>query len=222
MTPSPPPGGISIDGWKTLWKYCAEGVYSSDDDYKYGFQPLNKGDVQVSTFYASSLYGNIDAAADSSEHPLLGALEPENWNLVEIDDGTYYIAEYLGILDKEGRSAEETEAVMAFCRVVRLRRRAGCLGRGVLTPIPATPLPPAILYPDGVPSIYTIKNFALTAVEGHRHELCRVCCRPLQRVDQHHDQPGLLLGRPERRSCRARLGEPGLGHPDPGCRLIKK
>ncbi len=88
-------------------------VYSSDDDYKYGFQPLNKGDVQV-PFYSSSLYGKIDSAADSSENPLLGTMEPENWALVDIDDGTYYIAEYIGILDKEGRTEEETEAVKAF------------------------------------------------------------------------------------------------------------
>ena len=56
----------------------------------------------------------MDSAADSSEHPLLGTLEPENWALVDIADGTYYIAEYLGILDREGRTPEETEAVVAF------------------------------------------------------------------------------------------------------------
>ena len=41
-------------------------------------------------------------------------MTPENWDLVEIDDGTYYIAEYIGILDKAGRTEEETEAVKAF------------------------------------------------------------------------------------------------------------
>ena len=40
---------------------------SGGEDYKYGFDPLNKGDVQVSTFYSSSLYGKVDAAAESSE-----------------------------------------------------------------------------------------------------------------------------------------------------------
>ena len=38
-------------------------------------------------------------------------MKPENWNLVDIKDGTYYIAEYIGVLDREGRSEEETEAV---------------------------------------------------------------------------------------------------------------
>ena len=46
------PGGalrrVAVDGWKTLWDYCAGGK-SGGDDYKYGFDPLNKGDVQVST-----------------------------------------------------------------------------------------------------------------------------------------------------------------------------
>ena len=39
-------GGISTEGWETLWKYCAEGKYSSDDTYKYGFDPLNKACVR--------------------------------------------------------------------------------------------------------------------------------------------------------------------------------
>ena len=112
--PASPAGGISIDGWKALWKFCADGV-SGGDDYKYGFDPLNKGDVAISEFYSSALYGKIDAAADGSANPLVGALEPENWNLVDIKDGTYYIAEYLGILDKAGRTEEQTEAVKAFC-----------------------------------------------------------------------------------------------------------
>ena len=51
---------------------------------------------------------------DTVEDPLRGTLQPENWALVDIDDGTYYIAEYLGILDREGRTEKETEAVKAF------------------------------------------------------------------------------------------------------------
>ena len=47
VDPESPAGGISIDGWKTLWKYCANGVFTGDS---YGFDPLNRGDVQVSTF----------------------------------------------------------------------------------------------------------------------------------------------------------------------------
>ena len=104
-------GGISVEGWKTLWKYCANGLYTVDS---YGFDPLNRGDVQVSMFYSSSLYGNIDAAAQSSKTPLLGTTEPENWALVDIDDGTYYIAEYIGVLDNPKRSPEQTEHVKEF------------------------------------------------------------------------------------------------------------
>ena len=64
--PTSPAGGISVDGWKMLWKYCAERLLHRRH-YKYGFDPLNRGDVQVSTFYSSSLYGKIDAAAESSD-----------------------------------------------------------------------------------------------------------------------------------------------------------
>ena len=34
--------------------YCQNGIYTGDS---YGFDPLNRGEVQVSTFYSSSLYG---------------------------------------------------------------------------------------------------------------------------------------------------------------------
>ena len=163
--PTSPAGGISIDGWKSLWAYCAGGKYSSDDSYKYGFQPLNKGDVAVSTFYSSSLYGKIDAAAESSEHPLLGALEPENWALVDIDDGTYYIAEYIGILDKAGRTEEETEAVKAFAEWFGSADVQAAWGEE-FDSYPCNSAAAAILYPDGIPAIYTLKNFALSTVEG--------------------------------------------------------
>ena len=164
VDPSSPAGGISVDGWKMLWKYCAEGKFGGDD-YKYGFKPLNMGDVQVSTFYSSSLYGQIDAAAESSDHPLKGTMEPENWALVDIDDGTYYIAEYLGVLDKEGRTEEETEAVKAFAEWFGSAETQAAWGEE-FDSYPCNKEAAAILYPDGVPSIYELKNFALNKVEG--------------------------------------------------------
>ena len=162
--PASPAGGISVDGWKTLWAYCANGK-TGGDDYKYGFVPLNKGDVQVSSFYSSSLYGQIDAAAEGSDIPLKGTMEPENWALVEIDDGTYYIAEYLGILDKEGRSAEETEAVMAFAEWFGSADVQAAWGEE-FDSYPCNKDAADILYPNGIPAIYQIKNFALNEVEG--------------------------------------------------------
>ena len=164
VDPASPAGGISVDGWKTLWKYCEEGK-SGGDDYKYGFDPLNKGDVQVSTFYSSSLYGKIDAAAESSENPLRGALEPENWALVDIADGTYYIAEYIGILDKAGRSEEETAAVKAFAEWFGSADVQAAWGEE-FDSYPCNTEAADILYPGGVPEIYTLKNFALSQVDG--------------------------------------------------------
>ena len=165
VDPSSPAGGISLDGWKTLWKYCADGKFSSDESYKYGLEPLNKGEVQIGSFYSSSLYGKIDAAAESSEHPLLGTLEPENWALVEIDDGTYYINEYLGILDKAGRTAEETEAVMAFAEWFGSGEVQAAWGEE-FDSYPCNKEAAAVLYPDGIPAIYEIPNFAMNTVEG--------------------------------------------------------
>ena len=163
--PSSPAGGISIDGWKTLWKYCADGKFSSDDTYKYGFDPLNKGDVAVSTFYSSSLYGKIDAAAEGSENPLKGAMEPENWALVDIKDGTYYIAEYIGILDKAGRTEAQTAAVEAFCEWFGSAEVQAAWGEE-FDSYPCNKAAADALYPDGIPAIYEIPNFALNTVAG--------------------------------------------------------
>ena len=164
VDPTSPAGGVSVEGWKALWKYCENGK-SGGSDYKYGFVPLNKGEVQVSSFYSSSLYGSVDAAAEGSEVPLKGTMQPENWDIVEIEDGTYYIAEYIGILDKAGRTAEETEAVMAFAEWFGSSDVQAAWGEE-FDSYPCNNAAVSILYPDGIPSIYTLKNFALNKIEG--------------------------------------------------------
>lgn len=164
VDPSSPAGGVSLDGWKTLWRFCNEGQ-TGGDDYKYGFIPLNRGDVQVSFFYSSALYGQIDAAAESSDNPMIGTLEPENWDLVEIDDGTFYVAEYVGILDKAGRTEEETAAVLAFAEWFGSPELQLAWGEEFDT-YPCLTSAAEALYPDGIPPIYQLENFALNMVEG--------------------------------------------------------
>ena len=159
--PTSPAGGISVEGWKTLWNYCANGFYTGDS---YGFDPLNRGEVQVSTFYSSSLFGKIDTAADSSENPIKGVLEPENWGIVEIADGTYYIAEYLGVLDRAGRSEEETEAVKAFAEWFG-SSEVQAAWADEFDSYPCNTVAAAEIY-DETPAIYTLKNCSLTKVEG--------------------------------------------------------
>ena len=164
VDPASPAGGISVDGWKTLWKFCADGKFGGDE-WKYGIEPLNRGDVQVTEFYSSSLYGSIDTAADGSEHPLKGTMNPENWALVDIKDGTYYIAEYLGILDRADRTEEETEAVKAFAEWFGSAAVQAEWGEQFDSG-PCNTVAAAELYPDGIPAIYQIPNFALNEVEG--------------------------------------------------------
>ena len=159
--PGSPAGGISVEGWKTLWSYCARGTYTGDN---YGFDPLNRGDVQISTFYSSSLYGHIDAAADSSKDPLKGTLSPENWALVDIDDGTYYIAEYIGVLDNPRRTKEQTEHVKAFAEWFGSAETQIAWSEE-FDSYPCNADAAAKLY-DSVPAIYAIKNCALTKVAG--------------------------------------------------------
>ena len=165
VDPSSPAGGISVEGWKTLWRFCAEGV-SGGDDYKYGFDPLNKGDVAISEFYSSALYGKIDAAADGSANPLKGTLNPENWALVDIDDGTYYIAEYIGILDKAGRTDEQTEAVKAFAEWFGSAEVQAAWAEE-FDSYPCNKDAASKVYTT-TPAIYTLKNFALNKVDGNK------------------------------------------------------
>ena len=155
--PKSPAGGISVEGWKTLWKYCANGYYTGDS---YGFDALNRGDVQVSTFYSSSLYGNIDAAGQSSTHPLKGTIKPENWQLVDIDDGTYYIAEYIGVLANPNRTPEQTEHVKKFAEWFGSAE----IQRAWSEEFDSYPCNVDALS-DPVP-LYMLKNCALTKVPG--------------------------------------------------------
>ncbi|MCR4675720.1 MAG: ABC transporter substrate-binding protein [Sphaerochaetaceae bacterium] len=156
--PSSPAGGISVEGWKKLWDYCANGNCTGD---KYGFDPLNKGQVAVSTFYSSALYGKLDSAADGSKTPLTA----DNWKLVDIEDGTYYITEYIGIVDKEGRTAAQTAQVKAF---VEWFGSAEVQAAWAIEfdSAPCSTKASAIVYPDGTPDIYKIKNFGLNTVPG--------------------------------------------------------
>jgi len=164
VDPDSPAGGISVDGWKTLWKYCAEGNFTGDS---YGLEPLIRGDVQVSTFYSSSLYGNIDSAANDPNfaNPLKGTLEPENWALVDIDDGTYYIAEYLGILEKDGRTEEQTETVKAFAEWFGSAETQAAWSEE-FDSYPCNEDAVKLAGFDTIPAIYTLKNFALETVAG--------------------------------------------------------
>ncbi|MBQ6147102.1 MAG: extracellular solute-binding protein [Clostridia bacterium] len=165
VDPASPAGGITVDGWKTLWKFCADGKFGGDD-WKYGIDPLIRGDVAISEYYSSSLYGSIDNAADvNPDKPLKGTYTPENWALVDIKDGTYYIAEYIGILDKPGRTEAETEAVKAFAEWFGSAAVQAAWGEE-FDSFPCNTVAAAELYPDGIPAIYQIPNFALNKIEG--------------------------------------------------------
>lgn len=156
--PSSPAGGISVEGWKKLWKYCANGYFTGDS---YGFDPLNRGDVQVSTFYSSSLYGKLDAAADGSRNPLTSS----NWKLVDIKDGTYYIAEYIGIVDKAGRTDAQTAQVKAFVNWFG-GAEVQTAWSEAFDSVPCNEVALGRVFPDGTPDIYQIPNFSLNIVPG--------------------------------------------------------
>ena len=96
---------------------------------------------------------------------MVGALEPENWALVDIADGTYYIAEYIGILDKAGRTEEETEAVKAFADWFGSAEVQAAWAE-VFDSVPCNAEAVELVYGEDIPEIYLLPNFALTTVEG--------------------------------------------------------
>lgn len=163
VDPSSPAGGISVEGWKTLWKYCTEGQLFTED--KYGFDPINRGDVAVSSYYLSTFYQNIVMNNIGSENPLKGTLEPENWAVVDVADGTYYTCTYMGIIDRE-RSAEEQAIVEAFLEW--FGSADYIIAQGELTGFGYNVNSEVMnyVYPDGLPAIVNIKNMALQKVEG--------------------------------------------------------
>ena len=120
----------------------------------------------MSTFYSSSLYGEITATSGNAayEHPLTGVPVGENWGLVDIADGTYYIAEYIGVLDREGRSKEETETVKAFAEWFG-SAETQIAWSDAFDSYPCNNDAVSALY-DEVPPIYAIKNCSLTVVPG--------------------------------------------------------
>ena len=155
--PESPAGGISVDGWKTLWKYCANGKYTGDS---YGFEALNRGDVQISTYFSSELHRSLEAASEHSEDPLT----EENLKIMDIADGTYYIAEYLGVLNREERTEAETLQVLAFAEWFGGAELQAAWAAEFNT-YPCNKDAAEKIYSE-VPDIYKIKNFALNTVEG--------------------------------------------------------
>ena len=103
--------------------------------------------------------------ADGSDHPLVGALEPENWDLVDIKDGTYYIAEYIGILDKAGRTEEQTEKVKEFAEWFGSAEVQAAWAEE-FDSFPCNTVAVEMVYGDDIPAIYQIKNFSVETVPG--------------------------------------------------------
>jgi iron(III) transport system substrate-binding protein len=91
-------------------------------------------------------------------------LEPENWSLVDIADGTYYIAEYLRIIDRADRTEAQPEVVKAFAEWFG-STEVQAAWADEFDSYPCNAAAAAEIY-DETPAIYTIPNFALNKVEG--------------------------------------------------------
>ena len=163
VDPSSPAGGITVEGWKMLWKYCANGQLFTQD--KYGFDPINRGEVAISSYYLSGFYNQVTANNAGSETPLKGTLEPENWAVIDIADGTYYTCTYMGIIDRE-RTAEEQAIVEAFLEWFGSADTQIAKGELMGFGYSVNSEVMNYVYPNGLPDIVKIPNMALKKIEG--------------------------------------------------------
>ena len=110
LDPNSPAGGVSAEGWKSLWKIYADGISPKDDEET---DPLNLEDVQIA-FTSSSTLSRSAASPHQQSYPLSELVIPEGWSIVDVEDGSFDSPEYIGILEKAGRTEEETAAVLSF------------------------------------------------------------------------------------------------------------
>ena len=74
-------------------------------------------------------------------------------------------SEGIGLLDRAGRTDEQTEAVKAFAEWFGSAETQAAWGEE-FDSFPCNTVAAAKLYPDGIPAIYQISNFALNKVDG--------------------------------------------------------
>ena len=84
---------------------------------------------------------------------------------MEIDDGTYYIAEYIGVIDNPNRTEEQTAAVMAFADWFG-SAEVQIAWSEEFDSYPCNEDAALELFEGEVPAIYAIPNFSLNIVEG--------------------------------------------------------
>ncbi len=159
VDPESPAGGISVDGWKVLWKYCSGGIQTNSEEET---DPLSREGVQIA-FCTSSMLSDRYAIPKKPGKPLLDVAIPGNWSPAEIDDGTFCETEYMGILNKAGRTAEETAAVCSFAewfgsaevQADWAEYFGGC---------PCNREATGLLYGETLPDLYAPHNIALDKV----------------------------------------------------------
>ena len=186
------------------------------DDYKYGFdapEPRRRAGFHLLLFF-SVRQDRRGRLLKAPMRPLKGTIEPENWALVDIDDGTYYIAEYLGILNREGRTDEETEAVKAFADWFGSAETQAAWS-DEFDSFPCNEAAAKEIYGEDIPAIYTLKNFALAKVEGTDMTYAEYVAAHSAEWTNIMTNLGFYWADSSSGSRRTRLGQPGLGDSDP-------
>ncbi len=152
IDPSSKAGGISTEGWKQLWKYFSDGVFT---DTPYGLEPLVRGDVDAAPVPSSALHGITGTDSTSAS----------DLEIADIGDGAFYIAEYIGIIEKPGRTVQETEQVKAFVDWFGSTetRVAWTIEFGGL---PCDEKARRDAYPNGVPAFFMADDMSARIVPG--------------------------------------------------------
>ena len=165
IDPNSPAGGISAEGWKTLWKIYADGVFPKDDEPA---DPLNLDGVQVAFCSSSALSSPSAASPKIQGYPPSDIVIPESWSLVEIDDGSFDTPEYIGILEKAGRTADETAAVLSFAEWFGSAEVQADWAE-YFGGFPCNRVACELLYGNEIPAPYSFHNLALDEVWNNQN-----------------------------------------------------
>ena len=159
VDPNSPAGGISAEGWKTLWKYYADGILADNSEET---DPLSPDGVQIA-FCSSSLLCDRYAVPKNPGHPLPDVVLPENWSFAEIEDGSFNSPEYMGILNRAGRTADETAAVYSFAEWFGSAEVQADWAE-YFGGYPCNRVSSELLYGNEIPELYTPHDFSLDNV----------------------------------------------------------
>ena len=127
-----------------------------------GADPFSLDGVQIA-FCSSSMLTDRYASPKKPGKPLPDVVLPGNWSIAEIEDGSFCNPEYIGVLDKADRTADETAAVLSFTEWFGSAEVQADWAE-FFGGYPCNRVAAELLYGEEIPELYAPHDFALDTV----------------------------------------------------------